>query len=114
MIDFTITGNKKQAYSDRDAGNLLNYLQSDDTEVEGVSGLGVTEEGPVKAWQDVRVEEKGGLKEDGGGDDDDATKLEAAETLPVLVSLAWLRPWLEPLDKNAKGLDKKHEARTER
>lgn len=33
------------------------------------------------------MEEKGGLKED-GGDDDDATKLEAAETLPVLVSLA--------------------------
>lgn len=48
-MDYTITGNKKHAYSDRVAGNLLNYLQSDDTEVEGVSGLGVTEEGPVKA-----------------------------------------------------------------
>lgn len=94
-------------------GNLINYLQSDDTEAEGVSGLGVTtEERPVKAWQEVWVV-KGELKED-DDDDDDATKLEAAEMLPVLTSLAWLRPWLELLDKKAKGLDKKHEARAVR
>lgn len=62
------------------------------------------------------MEEKRGLKEDGDDDDDEeeATKLKASETLPELVSLALLRPWLEPLDKNAKGLDKKHEARAVR
>ncbi len=43
MIDF------KKASILREARNLLNYLQSDETEVEGVSGMGVTEEGPVKA-----------------------------------------------------------------
>lgn len=46
----SITVGKKRVYSDRVDGNLINYLQNDDTEAEGVSGLGVTtEEMPVKA-----------------------------------------------------------------